>query len=214
MILAITGTTAAIWTAMGTLALALATFVSLYFARRSINQTQEQIKLGQRQLAQTQREIELSRQEVEQAQRPVLVPFQRSGTAIKFRGSEIPADGGPTISENPADLPRFSAALLPVENVGVGPALNVRGEFTGPHGAGTTRFPTEAIAVGANGVVSFENWDGESLSFTGDDSSVSALIEYTDVAGRTYRTNIVWDVGHRAYKSTISAGTIEPSVPA
>jgi hypothetical protein len=38
-------------TAIGTLALAVATFVSLYFARHSLVQTQQQIKLGQEQLA-------------------------------------------------------------------------------------------------------------------------------------------------------------------
>lgn len=188
--LAITSTTASVWTAIGTLALALATFVSLFFARNSLKQTQE--------------EIALSRNEVEEAHRPVLVPFQRSGTAIKFRGGEIPA-GCPHVSENdPArqDLPRYSAVFLPVENVGVGPALNVRGEFTGPHGTGTARFPTEAIAAGAHGVVTFENWDGDSVSFTGNDPPVTAVVDYDDVAGRTFRTTVVFDAGHNAYRST------------
>jgi hypothetical protein len=193
------------WTAVGTLALAVATFVSLYFARRLLGQTQQQITLGQEQLEQTQREIALSRREVEEAHRPVLVPFQRSDTAIKFRGGEIPAGGGPTTSENPADrqdVPRYSVAFLPVENVGMGPALNVRGEFTAPNGVGITQFPTEAVAIGAHGVVSFENWTGESLVFTGNAAPVSAVIDYDDVAGRTHRTNIAFDIGHNAYRST------------
>jgi len=193
------------WTAIGTLALAIVTGVSLAFAWGSLRQAQQQIKLGQEQLEQTQREIELSRREVEEAHRPVLVPFQKSGERITFRGGEIFAGGGPQVSGNDADrqdLPRYSGVFLPVENVGVGPALNVRGEFTGPHGDGTTRFPTEAVAVGARGVVTFENWSGESLSFTGNDSSVSAAIEYDDVAGRTYRTNVVFDIGNNAYRST------------
>jgi hypothetical protein len=193
------------WTAIGTLALAVVTGVSLAFAWGSLKQTQRQIQLGQEQLEQTQREIELSRAEVEEAHRPVLVPFQKSGERLTFRGGEIFAGGGPQVSENDPDrqdLPRYSTIFLPVENVGVGPALNVRGEFTGPHGKGTTRFPTEAVAVGARGVVTFENWDGESLSFTGNDSSVSATIEYEDVAGRMHRTSIVFDVGHNAYRST------------
>jgi hypothetical protein len=50
--------------------------------------------------------------------------------------------------------------------------------------------------------VTFENWDGESLSFTGNDYSVSATIEYEDVAGRMHSTSIVFDVGHNAYRST------------
>lgn len=67
------------WTAVGTLALALATFVSLCFARRALGQAQEQIRLGQGQLEQTQREIELSRREVEEAHRPVVVPVVIAG---------------------------------------------------------------------------------------------------------------------------------------
>ncbi len=172
------------WTAVGTLALAAVTSVSLAFGWRSLRQ-------GQR--------------EVEEAHRPVLVPFQKSAEGVTFRGGLIGAGGGPQISENAADrqdLPPYSAAFLPVENVGMGPALTIRGQFTGPRGSGTVRFPTEAIAVGARGVVAFENWDGESLSFTGNDSSVSAVVEYDDVAGRTYRTNVVFDIGHNAYRSS------------
>jgi hypothetical protein len=179
------------WTAVGTLALAAVTAVALIIGWVTLRQTKD--------------EIALSRREVEEAHRPVLVPFQRSGTDIKFRGGEIPAGGGPHLSENdPAreDLPHYSATFMPIENVGVGPALNVRGEFTGPRGAGTTRFPTEAVAAGAHGVVTFENWDGDSLSFTGNDPPVSAVVDYDDVAGRTHRTNVVFDIGHNAYRST------------
>ena len=57
MILAFAGNWDA--TALGTLALAVATFVSLLFARRTLGQMQQQIKLGQKQLEQTQAEIEL-----------------------------------------------------------------------------------------------------------------------------------------------------------
>ncbi len=195
------------WTAIGTLALAVATFVSLYFARRSINQTQQQIKLGQQQLEQTQREIELSRAEVEQAHRPVIVPFQKSGLSITFRGGEVFVGRGPAASENPPsrpELPRYSQALLPVENVGMGPALNIRGKLQAPRGVGTVPFPTEALAVGAHGIVVFENWTGESLVYSGNDSTVSALLEYDDVAGRTHFTNVIFDVGHNAYTSTFS----------
>jgi hypothetical protein len=194
------------WTAIGTLALAVATFVSLFFARSALKKTQDQIELGQQQLAQTQREIELSRSEVEEAHRPVLVPYQKAGQGVTYRGGLISSGGGPGTSENDPDrddLPRYSAASLPVENVGVGPALNVRGQFTGPRGTGTTRFPTEAVAVGALGVVVFENWEGDSLQFTGNDESVSAEIEYDDVAGRTYSTSIVFDIGNNAYRSTL-----------
>ena len=183
------------WTAIGTLVLAAVTLAAVIVAAVSLRQTR--------------REIALSRTEVEEAHRPVLVPFQKSAEGVTFRGGLIGAGGGPEVSENPVDrqdLPPYSAAFLPVENVGMGPALNIRGQFTGPRGSGTVRFPTEAVAVGARGVVAFENWDGESLSYTGDDSSVSAIIDYDDVAGRTHRTSIVFDVSHNAYRS--SFGTV------
>jgi hypothetical protein len=76
------------WTAVGTLALALATLVSLFFGRRSLRQNQEQIKQGQEQLEQTQREIELSRKEVEEAHRPVVVPVVDSTSYM-----DLGADG-------------------------------------------------------------------------------------------------------------------------
>jgi hypothetical protein len=59
MILAFAGNWDA--TALGTLALAVATFVSLLFARRTLGQMQQQIKLGQKQLEQTQAEMAPSR---------------------------------------------------------------------------------------------------------------------------------------------------------
>jgi hypothetical protein len=194
------------WTAIGTLVLAIVTLVSLFFARSALAKTQAQIELGQKQLAQTQREIELSRREVEEAHRPVLVPFQKAGEGVTYRGGVISGANGPVISENNparADLPRYSSASLTVENVGVGPALNVRGEFAGPRGKGAAPFPTEAIAVGARGVVVFENREGESLSFTGDDETVEAVIAYDDVAGQTYRTEIVFDIKNSAYRSAL-----------
>lgn len=77
--------------------------------------------------------------------RPVVVPFQRSGEHIAFRGGQILAGTGPQITENPperADLPRYSAAFLPVANVGTGPALNVRGTYQGAAGQGRYAVPS------------------------------------------------------------------------
>jgi hypothetical protein len=153
-------------------------------------------------------QAEAAKAQLESVHRPVLVPFQKSTEKVVYRGGEIPAGCGPHIVENPRDrpdLPLYSAALLPVHNVGMGPALNVRGAFTGPSGAGEVRFPAEAVAVGGHGVVAFENWTGESLGYTGNDSSVSAVLEYEDVAGRVYRTRVVFDIGNNAYRSTLEA---------
>ncbi len=157
------------------------------------------------------REVAAAREQLDASYRPILVPFQRSADNVTFRGGQIPTGGGPHVTGNPPerkDLPRYSAAFLPVVNVGTGPALNVRGSFAGPRGAGTTRFATEAIALRERGVVVFENWTGESLEYTGNDSSVSAIVEYDDVAGRTYRTRVVFDVGNNAYESKLEVGDL------
>lgn len=140
--------------------------------------------------------------------RPVIVPFQRSADGVTVRGGQIPTGTGPHITENPPDrpdLPTYSAAFIPVESVGTGPALNVQGTFQGPRGKGETGFPAEAIAPGARGVVAFESWTGESLGYTGNDESVSAVITYEDVFRRPYRTNVTFDIGHNAYRSTLVA---------
>jgi len=43
------------------------------------------------------------------------------------------------------------------------------------------------IAAGGWGIVVFENRSRESLSYSGNDKSVSAMVEYDDVAGKTYQ---------------------------
>ena len=113
--LAITATTASIWTAIGTGALALATFVSLFFARRALNKTQAQIELGQSQLKQTQEDIALSRNEVEEAHRPVIIPVDRT-TRMDF--------GTATLEAIPQIL-NDGRLIVPIENIGSGPALNL-----------------------------------------------------------------------------------------
>ncbi len=155
-----------------------------------------------------EQEAELMRTQISRAHRPVLVPFQQSGEKVRFRGGEIEVGLGPHISENPPDrddLPRYSAAMLAIVNVGMGPALNVRGEYTGPRGQGDVRFPVVGVAAGERAVVVFETWTDESLGYTGNDPSVSAVIEYDDVAGQTYRTDVTFDVGSSAYRSSLAA---------
>jgi hypothetical protein len=147
-----------------------------------------------------------ARNQLAASYRPVVVPFMQAAESVRFRGGTIPAIRGPYIEENPADrpdLPTYSAAFLPVVNVGKGPALNVRGDFTGPRSQGRTEDATEAIAAGERGVVAFENATGQSLQYTGNDASVSATLEYDDVAGTTYRTHVTFDIGRNAYRSTL-----------
>jgi hypothetical protein len=144
------------------------------------------------------------------AHRPVLVPMQRQ-REVRFRGGAISAVQ-PHVVENPRDredLPRFSAVFLSIENVGMGPALNVRGDFRGPRGSGSVRYPAEGIGAGGEGVVAFESWQ-ESLSFTGDDVSVEAVMLYDDVAGLTYRTRLEFVIGDNAFRAQVD-GPLESS---
>lgn len=182
--------------------IAVATFILAVFTGGLAWATRRMARAAEQQAA-------AARLQVERAHRPVIVPLQRSAEKVRFRGGEIALGTGPTVSENPPerdDLPRYSAAFLPIENVGMGPALNVRGEFKAPRGSAGVRFPTEGIAAGSRHVIAFETWTGESISFTGDDSGVSAVIKYDDVAGRAYRTEVFYDIGSNAYSSIVGDG--------
>jgi uncharacterized membrane-anchored protein YhcB (DUF1043 family) len=118
-------------TAIGTLALAVATFVSLYFARRALKQAQQQITLGQEQLEQTQREIELSRREVEEAHRPVVVPIADSTARMDVHLAKAPLEKQPQLLER-------GHLFVPVRNIGAGPALNVEVSIAFLDDAGAT----------------------------------------------------------------------------
>lgn len=179
MILAFAGNWDA--TALGTLALAVATFVSLLFARRTLGQMQQQIKLGQKQLEQTQAEIELSRSEVEEAHRPVLVPVVDSTAYM-----DLGADGADR--ERRPQLEPGGHLFVPVENVGAGPALNVEATVWGvsiPEEARTAHQTSGRIAGLGEGdfravLIELPFWK-ELWSFT-------LSVEYSDVAGKGWRT--------------------------
>ena len=154
---------------------------------KQLNASLDQVKESQRQLT--------------ASYLPVIVPYQRAAESLTYRGGTISADGGPQITENPSerhDLPSYSAAHMAVENVGVGPALNLRGSFTGPNGSGAVRVPLEAVAAGAKGILSFENSEGASLSY-GSSDQITVEIDYNDVAGNEYGRRFTYDPMQRAY---------------
>ncbi len=173
-------------TAVGTLALALVT-VALALA------TFRMVRLTRQSLKQTQGEIDLSRAEVEEAHRPVVVPV----------ADDRIIDYGPAWGRNPAKpevMGNGAVLLVPVENVGAGPALGVEasarlldaygkpsGASSGPQtpavttGLGTDRLTTLVIEV--------HNW--------GTDLSFELTVLYQDVAGRSWRTVGRWSK-HRA----------------
>lgn len=77
-----------------------------------------------------------------------------------------------------------------------------------PTGVGEVRFPNEGIAAGATGVVAYETWKGDSLGVTGNDHGIVATLDYDDVTGSVYRTEISFDIGSNAYRAQAS-GPIE-----
>src|ERR1700680_4075088 len=177
------------WTAVGTLALTVATFVSLFFARIALKKTQDQIELGQQQLAQTQREIELSRSEVEEAHRPLIVPV----LAKTF--VDLGADG--KYEKRPQVL-RDGKLLIHVENVGPGPALNIEAwasllDDAGHPSAGSSgsQFPAQAAGLGPHTdtplLIQAHNWTGT--------PNFSLHVEYDDVASNGWRTDSMFVAG-------------------
>jgi hypothetical protein len=90
------------------------------------------------------KQLDVARRQLSASSRPAIVPFQEAAQDVAFRGGQVLAGAGPHIEENAperSDLPQYRAAFLAVKNVGVGPALSVRGTFQAPRGRGEVRFP-------------------------------------------------------------------------
>jgi hypothetical protein len=210
------GLSATAWTAIGTLALAVATFVSLFFARRSIKQTQDQIKLGQQQightqmaielsqaqLAQTQSEIELSRREVEEAHRPVVVSLVDHGRQVTIaNGEDVPVRPW---------IPRPGLLIIPVKNFGPGPAL--RAEVTIKYTPDDETAPLEVgIIATAIGVEELSPLEIEVPSIDAV-PAFSLGIVYDDVAGKGWWTFTRWlpDLGR--YENVAIEARDQPSL--
>jgi hypothetical protein len=163
--LAITGTTAAIWTAIGTLALAIATSVSLAFGWRSLRQSQR---------------------EVEEAHRPVVIPvvFARPSVIAGSRSQSRRA-----VPERPYAV-EDGVLAVPIKNIGSGPALSVVASIKRLNDDGTVReggviepqTPGKIPGLGNEVVVPIEirahgweaRWDFE------------LTLSYQDVAGKRW----------------------------
>jgi hypothetical protein len=185
------------WTAVGTLALAAATFISLYFARRALNQAQQQIRLGQEQLKQTQHEIELSRREVEEAHRPVLVPV-----ADSTQDMQLGASYG-TVPRKPV-YRAGGQVFVPVQNIGSGPALNVEAQIALPDDkqqAGPMPGQSPARRPG----IREATWALLTITISGLGEVVEPypvfvlLVDYDDVAGKHWRTTAVYTQDSERY---------------
>jgi len=103
-------------TAAGTLALAAVTLAAVVVAAVSLRRTGKA--------------IELSREEVEEAHRPVVVPV------IDKTFMDLGSDGA--LEKRPALMRDNATLVVPVENIGTGPALRVKAtvtEWNGPGGS-------------------------------------------------------------------------------
>lgn len=164
--------------------LAIATFQSVRVAKGALRQTQTAIELSQAQLTQTQEEIGLSRQEVEQAHRPVVVPVA-DNRRMDPAGPDV---GGP----GPA-IPRVYSPgklLVPLENIGSGPALNVVASVKLLDSAGDTsqgpdglKIPGYMAGLGTGVILPINilahGWQ-TGVNFQLD-------VEYDDVAGKSWK---------------------------
>ena len=139
-------------------------------------------------------QLKASHSQLRASYRPVVVPYQNSAESLRFRGGMVRVDGGPYIGPGGSG----GLASMALENVGPGPALNVRGVIRGPTGRGVVRVPLEAVAAGKTGVVMFERNEGDTLDYSGSDN-VWADLEFEDVAGEIYRMTLMYSASQRAY---------------
>jgi hypothetical protein len=173
-------------TAAGTLTLAIATFVSLFFARRSLNQAQN--------------EIALSRREVEESHRPVVVPV-----------ADLRKMAVPTLGELQAS-PQLAGSqwlVVPVENIGAGPAIDLEATVTlydlNTYGlaeqppqlqAAMAGLSTDRLTALMIALIGFDP-KGEPVSFR-------LTITYADIAGKEWVTVASWTPTlNRYWKMTI-----------
>lgn len=173
------------WTAIGTLALAMVTLAAVIVAAIALRQTRAAIAL--------------SRKEVEEAHRPVVVPVvgeREVGTVSRH-----------TLTVGPKV--RDGLVVIPVQNIGVGPALHVEASLklldadgkpslapVGPQTPGTMtgigKDQSTTIEIRAHG------WT-EGVSF-------ELTVKYRDVAGKEWQTVVCYLADHLRYEGlTIEA---------
>lgn len=130
-------------------------------------------------LALTTRRLARGQQrEVEYSQRPVVVPYQ-GPERVPHPSGFIDANG-PTGYGN--------QLIVPVVNVGTGPALAVGGIInTYPGGV---KGPIPAIAAGGRTAITFLPAPGREVQT--DPFEFEVTVGYSDVSGKAYETKIQW----------------------
>lgn len=165
---------------IGTLALALATFALAWVAWQSLR---------------------LTRVSVEQSHRPVVVPATSSDNVVSRVGRITEASAGMTMYDG--------RLVLPIENVGAGPAINIRGgaEAIGGGiitGSGRTLHPVEGLSPGQSNAVLFESQTGNLEPRI----QIAIRLLYEDIAGITHATDLRYSENAKAFQCTI----VEPPV--
>ncbi len=165
---------------IGTLALAIATFVLAWIAWRTMR---------------------LTRVSVERSHRPVVVPATSSNEVTSRLGRIREASAGMTMHDD--------HLVLPIENVGAGPAINIRGgaEAVGGGiitGSGRTFHPVEGLSAGQSNAVVFDVQKGN----LEPKMEITIRLLYEDIAGVTHATDLRYSASAKAFQCTI----IEPPV--
>jgi len=99
--------------------------------------------------------------------------------------------------------------VLPIENVGAGPAINIRGgaEAIGSGiitGSGRTLHPVEGLSPGQSNAVLFESQTGNLEPRI----QIAMRLLYEDIAGITHATDLRYSENAKAFQCTI----VEPPV--
>ncbi len=172
---------------IGTLALAVVTAWLAYVTHRLSRHASEQVTVA--------------RDQMERSHRPVIVPAS-SKAELAFRiGTMSDAGAGPTMHGD--------KLVVPVENVGMGPAMNVRGECSAlaggsTWGTGLVLHPVEGIAAGAANAVTFVPRDGDMSQMP----EVAIRLIYEDVSGQSYWTAMHFNRSAQGYRCEVGQGEL------
>lgn len=186
------GDLASIITGVLTLAVIFLTYRSVGVARASADAAARSAQLADQQLREAQRPVLiLGTPRVDELPAPPPVPDPDLTTRV---GRTLAAQQAP----RPAPIPDF---LLPLDNIGVGPALNVYGTVsvrdTKPGILGPFALHVHpGIAASGSGVLRFNGYTVTSKKLLG------AKITYTNAGGRSYTSEAHWDTLKKRFTST------------
>lgn len=165
-------------TGIATIVLAAGTFVLAFATRRQARTTTEQSLLLRQQLAIEQRQLA-------QTYRPIVVTLGR------YLTGEVDQDGDPEYVRTVATETR---AVVPVENAGTGPALNLTLTVTFPGGRYTNQRAIPVLSVGDQTELTMVLSD-EMRAFFAPAADIEVEIGYEGVTGARYHTGAAYGNG-------------------